>query len=446
MAVRSKVTILIGCAVVAFALTAAGDSDVGRHRRPTNFTLTVASVGDGATDPAPGTHVVPAGTVVFATATPRSGSAFLGWSGASTATTAPTRIVMDGDKTLTAQFSWGRSRISGLPNVPQREVPRPRGRPGNLKILDWAGFQGAVTYTLDDSQPSHVEHYAELQATGIRMTFYVNEDTASNDLETWQQVVADGHEVANHTVDHCRAPTAATPQLSGCAFGPAQPSAPAGATPATEIDQNSAWIESALGADGVWTMATPYGDSNWDAFARPRFLVNRGVHQGMVAPNDQTDPFDLPCYMAGATQDGGVDALPSTFNRLIDTARSTDQWMTFLFHSILPTQANWYGATEISSIVASIEHAKALGDVWIDTMVEVGAYWRAQALITPIAPVVRGHATTWRWTLPPNFPPGKFLRVTVDGGELVQGERRLPWDEHGYYEVALDKGTLTLRP
>jgi peptidoglycan/xylan/chitin deacetylase (PgdA/CDA1 family) len=379
-------------------------------------------------------------------ATPQSGSAFLGWTGAVNATTAPTRIVMDGDKTVTAQFSWGRSARSGLPNVPQRDVPRPHGRPGNFKILDWAGFKGAVSYTLDDSQPSHVEHYAELQATGIRMTFYVNEDTASNDLATWQQIAADGHEIGNHTVDHCRAPTAATPALNSCAFGPDQPNAPAGATPDTEIDQNSAWIESELGQDGVWTMATPYGDANWDVFARPRFLVSRGVHQGMVAPNDQSDPFDLPCYMAGATQDGGIDASPTTFNQLIDTARATDQWMTFLFHSILPTEANWYGAVDISSVVASINHVKALGDVWVDTMLSVGAYWRAQAVVTQVSPVVRGPITTWRWTLPANFPPGQFLRVTVSGGVLFQGNRPLVWDEHGYYEVALDRGAVTLLP
>lgn len=446
MALRSSVTVLIGCAVFAFCVTASGDSDSGGYQHRKKFTLTVAVVGDGATDPGAGTHVFPAGTVITATAATQSGSTFLGWTGAVTTTKAPVRIVIDGDKTVTAQFSWGRSRRSDLPNVPRRDVPRPHGRPGNLKVLDWAGFKGAVSYTLDDSQPSHVEHYAELQATGIRMTFYVNEDTASNDLQVWQQVAADGHEVANHTVDHCRAPTTATPQLNGCAFGPDQPNAPAGATPDTEIDQNTAWIESELGEDGVWTMATPYGDANWDGFARPRFLLSRGVHQGMVAPNDQSDPFDLPCYMAGATQDGGIDASPATFIQLIDTARATDKWMTFLFHSILPTTANWYGATDISSIVASIDHAKALGDVWVDTMVSVGAYWRAQAAFTQATPVVRGRATTWRWVLPPNFPPGQFLRVTVDGGELFQGERRLTWDDHGYYEVALDKGTLTLRP
>ena len=46
----------------------------------------------------------------------------------------------------------------------------------------------------------------------------------------------------------------------------------------------------------------------------------------------------------------------------------------------------------------------------------------------------------WTWTLPENFPPGKYLRVKVDGGTLTQGAAALPWVTHGYYEVALDAG------
>ena len=52
----------------------------------------------------------------------------------------------------------------------------------------------------------------------------------------------------------------------------------------------------------------------------------------------------------------------------------------------------------------------------------------------------------WTWTLPAHFPPGRYLRVKVDGGTLTQASAPLPWDEHGYYEVALDAGTLTLSP
>lgn len=53
---------------------------------------------------------------------------------------------------------------------------------------------------------------------------------------------------------------------------------------------------------------------------------------------------------------------------------------------------------------------------------------------------------SWTSTLPAHFPPGKVLRVTVDGGTLSLGGTSLAWDSHGYYEVALDAGILTWSP
>lgn len=57
-----------------------------------------------------------------------------------------------------------------------------------------------------------------------------------------------------------------------------------------------------------------------------------------------------------------------------------------------------------------------------------------------------GDATTWTWTLPDHFPGGHSLRVAVDGGTLTQGGEPLPWDGHGFYEIALDAETLTWTP
>ena len=98
------------------------------------------------------------------------------------------------------------------------------------------------------------------------------------------------------------------------------------------------------------------------------------------------------------------------------------------------------------TFVASVQHAKSLGDVWIDSVVNVGAYWVAQKLFAAAAPSTEGDVTTWAWTLPEHFPSGKYLRVVVDGGTLSQAGAPLTWDPHGYYEIALDPGSLTLAP
>jgi hypothetical protein len=112
----------------------------------------------------------------------------------------------------------------------------------------------------------------------------------------------------------------------------------------------------------------------------------------------------------------------------------------------MPTTANWYAPIDVSVVTGSVAHAKSLHDVWIDTMVNVGAYWRGQRLVATATPATTNGAQTWTWTLPENFPTGKFVRVTVDGGTVWQLGTTLPWDSHGYYEVALDAGSLTVSP
>ena len=57
-----------------------------------------------------------------------------------------------------------------------------------------------------------------------------------------------------------------------------------------------------------------------------------------------------------------------------------------------------------------------------------------------------GTDKVYTWRLPEDFPPGHYLRVKVDGGNLKQSGVALAWDPHGYYEIALDAGSVTLSP
>jgi hypothetical protein len=93
-----------------------------------------------------------------------------------------------------------------------------------------------------------------------------------------------------------------------------------------------------------------------------------------------------------------------------------------------------------------MRHAKALGDVWLDSVVNIGAYWLGAQLVQASAPRPVNSATTWRWTLPAHFPPGHRVRARVEGGSLMQNGKPLAWDEHGFYEVVLDAGSLSWQP
>jgi peptidoglycan/xylan/chitin deacetylase (PgdA/CDA1 family) len=321
---------------------------------------------------------------------------------------------------------------SGLPEPATSGVPRPSGAAGNLSVLNWAGFTSAVSWTFDDSQPSQIQHYAELAAVGIPMTFYitiVNDGEADYDA-TWSAAVAAGSEIGNHTVHHCHS------DLTGCSAGTADP------TLAQEIDDCSSYIAQHYPQQGrAWTAASPYGDTGYDALDMTRFLVNRGVGPGTISPNDNyVDQFNLPIYLAQPADTAAI------FSTQIDNAHSESSWLILLVHTITPTDQSWYNPVAITDVTGGMTHGKSLPDVWNDSVVDVAAYWVAQKMFSGLTPNTSGGSTTWTWTLPANFPPGKYLRVTVSGGTLTQGATTLAWDDHGFYEVALDAGTLTLSP
>jgi peptidoglycan/xylan/chitin deacetylase (PgdA/CDA1 family) len=281
--------------------------------------------------------------------------------------------------------------------------------------VNWAGFKAAVSYTFDDTNSSQITHYKELAALGVRFTFYLitGKTTEIND-PVWVQAAADGHELGNHTKSH-----------SSTATG-------------EDIDAATTLIEDKFKTK-VWTMAAPNGAAGYTDLAKTRFLINRGVANGLVAPNDNSDPFTLFCYIPP------TGASKAAMDMQVTDARTAGKWRIVLVHGFTGGTDGAYQPVAFDQFSASVAASKALGDVWIDSVVNVGAYWLGQKAFTKAAPAASG-AGTYTWTLPAHFPPGKYLRVSVTGGTLTQKGAALAWDPHGYYEVALDAGSLTLAP
>jgi hypothetical protein len=90
-------------------------------------------------------------------------------------------------------------------------------------------------------------------------------------------------------------------------------------------------------------------------------------------------------------------------------------------------------------------HAKTSGDTWVDSVVDVGAYWRGLKTVASANRTTSGTITTWTWTLPAHFPTGKYVRVIVPaGGTLSQKGATIAENPSGFYSVSLDAGSLTL--
>jgi len=86
-------------------VTMTSDKSVSANFAKIQYTLTIAKVGNGTTNPAVGTHPYDAGTAVSITATADSGWHFVNWSGDATGTTATVSVTMSANKTVTANFA-----------------------------------------------------------------------------------------------------------------------------------------------------------------------------------------------------------------------------------------------------------------------------------------------------------------------------------------------------
>jgi peptidoglycan-N-acetylglucosamine deacetylase len=66
-----------------------------------------------------------------------------------------------------------------------------------------AGIRCAVSLSFDDARETQVDNGVPLlNKHGVKATFYVRPDRVKKRLEKWKQAAVDGHELANHTVNH----------------------------------------------------------------------------------------------------------------------------------------------------------------------------------------------------------------------------------------------------
>jgi peptidoglycan/xylan/chitin deacetylase (PgdA/CDA1 family) len=305
---------------------------------------------------------------------------------------------------------------SGLPVPPgDANQPRPSGTPDDIEVINWAGFKSALTYTFDDNNTTQIQRYPEMQALGVPFTFFLWTGKSEATNAVWTMAKADGHELANHTQSH---------QSNGTG---------------EDIDTAQAFIMQRFSLT-AYTMAAPNGAGVYTDLAKPRFMINRGVSNKIIAPNDNSDPFTLPTYIPP------TGASTNAFNQEVDSARSAGGWRTMCIHGFQGGNDGAYQPVPFDQWKASVEYAKGLGDVWIGTMEDIGAYWLGQKAFSDATKTTAGTDQTWTWELPDHFPPGKFLRVKVAGGTLKQAGAELAWHGNGYYEIALDAGSVTLSP
>ncbi|MGH9717777.1 MAG: choice-of-anchor Q domain-containing protein [Candidatus Acidiferrales bacterium] len=123
--------------------TCKGESELPPQTVPLNVQASPTT--GGTTDPAPGLHNIPVGSLLLLTATPTPGNSFLGWTGAVTDPGNPvTTIIMNQAQTVTAQFTGLTTTIAG--NIVAKSGPA-NARVWTLSLLN-NGPAGAANATI----------------------------------------------------------------------------------------------------------------------------------------------------------------------------------------------------------------------------------------------------------------------------------------------------------
>ena len=359
-------------------------------------------------------------TVITPTATPTPSGSVTGTPTATpvkTATPTPTPTpTMTGTPTPTMvptpTPTSGPVGTSGLPVPPvSANQPRPSGSQGGLSVLPWAGFTAAGSFTMDDNNTSVADNLPSILGTGIRLTFYI--------VSTWpnagsyMSALQAGSEIGNHSATH-------------------QETCPGG----SDLDECTAYLQQTYGITPL-TFAIPYGNySSYGPYLPSRFLLARGVDGGTNPPYSG-NAYDLLCNIPP------TGASASTMASYFSSAISAGGWCILLVHGFTG-DPNAYQPVDLAQYLSAINTVKGYSNMWIDTLLNVGAYWTAQQL--PIISQQSGTNIVYSWTLPAHFPSGKYIRIKLTGGTPMQNGQTINWDGHGYYEVALDPGTLTVTP
>ena len=315
---------------------------------------------------------------------------------------------------------------SGYPAAGTSGQAAPTGSGTTVTVLPWAGFKNAISFTHDDSNSSQISNYSALQAlndkgNNARFTFYLQTGKSESSNAVWGTAHKDGHELGNHTKSHNSAAS------SG------------------DIDAAETFIKSTWGVTS-YSVAAPNGDQSYQSVVSgmKEFLTNRTAgNSGGIAMTDDpsSKQWALPCIIPA------TGASASAMESSVTSGTSGGKWNVFLVHGFSGGSDGAYQPVSITEYTTMVTWVKTQGTYWIDTVENVVSYWIGGYRFSKLTATTSGTDKTWTWKTSDfnnPFPPGKYLRVKTDGGTLKQGSTTLQWDDHGYYEVSLDAGTLTL--
>jgi peptidoglycan/xylan/chitin deacetylase (PgdA/CDA1 family) len=292
-------------------------------------------------------------------------------------------------------------------------------------VVPWNGHPAALSLTFDDGDPSHLDvALPELNARGIKATFFLigNKTDRKDD---WRKVIASGHEIGNHSLDHLHTADLKTfRDLEAQVVG------------AQNVLQKEFGVS-------LYTYAYPFTETTPEMtalVAKTHLLARGGWGQGQkdLKPDQEPDWMNLPSKMTETN-------LPlSTYVSWLDDDLRDGAWTIITIHGLEGTP---WGYQPISrKVFTQLLDEAQKRNLWIDTLMRVGSYFRAQKILEKASVETRPGEARFIWKVPGTFPLGTQLRIQVPpswgpvqkGKELVKGS-------DGNFILEFNQGEVTLK-
>lgn len=229
------------------------------------------------------------------------------------------------------------------------------------------GKKFAISISFDDSRQSNIDHGIPLlDKYGVKATFYVHPNVVKESLPAWKQVVANGHEIGNHTLLH--------PCSENFAWARKNPlEAYTLASMKEELLECGRQTKELLGVMPT-SFAYPCGQT----------FVGRGEGKKSYVPVvaelftsgrgwlDEAPADPLFCDLAEVSGMKMDDMDFRELMPLIEYARENNLWLVLVGHDTKPERSAQN--TRLTFLAEFCEYVRAHDDIWSATVGDVAAY------------------------------------------------------------------------
>ena len=263
---------------------------------------------------------------------------------------------------------------------------------GPVTTVAWNGHTGAASFTYDDARDGQIPNLLpQLDTMGIKATFEIaaaNVGTFLTRKTDWlREARSYGHELANHTYNHQNMPT--------------------GTTQATDtVHFMAAYLRGLDTSIQAVTFAYPNCSIGGEPGVSTENFIGRGCGGTTYAWG--TQPSDW-MNVQGLIVTNNVTTSATTE---LTSAKTGNTWATIIIHDVVSPTPDIYSVTPANSQV--ILNSAVSNNLWIDTYMRVGSYYRAHFTMDTAKAVAITGGWTLAWVSPhPKMPKSVPLRVKL---------------------------------